>query len=99
MAIRDAAQEGALYGSTNPGNTTEVENRVKNSSDMLQGLAGAVSVSTTIIGDACTGNGIRVRVAYNSFPITMPFLGTILGRQTIGISASATNTILTPSCH
>jgi hypothetical protein len=29
----------------------------------------------------------------------MPFLGAVIGSQTVPLSASATDTILTPSCH
>jgi hypothetical protein len=110
MALREAAQEGALYGSTNPTETNSIEDRAMNSSSLVSELAStpdnglhhvqheAIDVQVSIIGAACSGNGIRVQVSYNQFPITMPFLGTILGRQDIPISASATDTILTPSC-
>jgi Flp pilus assembly protein TadG len=99
MAMRDAAQEGALYGSTNPTDDTGIYSRVHNSSDMMEGLSGSINISKQIIGTACSGNGIKISVSYNTFPITMPFLGAAIGSQTVKISASATNTILTPKCH
>ena len=102
MALRDAAQEGALYGSTTPTSTSDIEARVWNSSSLLQTLADDDSANTnvavTIIGSACTGNGIQVTVSYDNFPITMPFVGTIIGRQIVPISASITDTILSPAC-
>lgn len=103
MAIREAAQEGALYGSTNPTSTIGIQNRVYNSSNLLHGLStdltASTSVQTTISGDPCTGGAIRVQVNYSNFPLAMPFLGAVIGSQTIGISASATDTILSPACH
>jgi Flp pilus assembly protein TadG len=103
MALREAAQEGALYGSTDPTNSAEIVARVENASDTLENLsndAGAsMSTQVTILGSPCSGHGIRVRVSYANFPIAMPFLGAVIGSQTVPLSASATDTILTPSCH
>jgi Flp pilus assembly protein TadG len=103
MAIREAAQEGALYGSTNPTDTTGIGERVRNSSDALQNLyadpSATMGVQVTPIGPACTGNGLQVRVSYANFPLTTPFLGTLIGSQTVPISASVTDTILSPACH
>jgi hypothetical protein len=110
MAIREAAQEGALYGSTDPTATSLILERAENASDLIRDLAStpsdptdpsgpsAIDVQVEILGDACTGNGIKVTVTYDQFPITTPFLGTVLGRQTVPISSSATDTILTPPC-
>ncbi len=105
MALRDAAQEGSAYGSLNPTATAVIEDRVFGSSTMLQGLqaggggSSPIDVDVNIIGAACTGNGIEVRVTYNDFPLTMPFVGIFLGSQSIDISAVATDTILSPKCE
>ncbi len=99
MALRDSVQEGALYGSVNPTLTQEIKNHVLNSSDMIPDFIGNDDITVTVIGAACTGNGIRVSATYSSFPITMPFIGTVLGRQTIPISATVTDTILSPACN
>ena len=48
--------------------------------------------------DICHGNEIRVEVNYGNFPLTMPFIGTILGSQQIPLRASVRDTILTPAC-
>jgi len=48
--------------------------------------------------DICYGKEVMVQVNYDSFPITMPFLGTILGSQQIPLRASVRDTILTPAC-
>lgn len=100
MALRDAAQEGALYGSFNPTDTSGIRARIGNNSNMLSDLvsAGLVSSNVTHDGSPCTGEAIMVQVTYQNFPITMPFLGSILGRQAVDISARVTDTILAPAC-
>ncbi len=101
LALRDAVQDGALYGSLNPTDTTGIANRVVNSSDFVSGLwaEGVLTSPTSSVSEkACMGNGITVSVTYSNFPITMPFLGAILGTQSISLSASVTDTILAPPC-
>jgi Flp pilus assembly protein TadG len=99
MALRDSVQEGALYGSINPTLTQEIKNHVLDSSDMIPDLISSDDITVKVIGTACTGNGIRVTASYNDFPITMPFMGAVLGSQTIPISATVTDTILSPGCQ
>jgi len=76
----------------------------------LQALAdaGDVTVQTLINGtdcfsmspaNVCMGGAVSVRVSYGSFPLTMPFMGAILGTQTINLSAVVVDTILTPACQ
>ncbi len=111
--IRDAAQEGALYGSFNPGNKTEIENRARNispqgedeifSSPVDLTNSELVQVEVKTIGGSCQGatkneaNSVRVRVRFN-YPFLMPFIGTIIGSDTIPLTGSATNVILQPPC-
>jgi Flp pilus assembly protein TadG len=99
MALRDSVQEGALYGSINPTLTQEIKNHVLDSSNMIPDMIGSDDITVTIIGTACTGNGIQVTATYSDFPITMPFMGAVLGSQTIPISATITDTILSPACQ
>lgn len=98
MALRDAAQEGAQYASIHPTAISDIESRVRYGSDLLQSITDDIVIQVTVIGDPCTGNGIAVQVSYNNFPLTMPFLGAILGTQTITITTSVTDTILSPAC-
>lgn len=98
MALRDSVQEGALYGSINPTLTQEIRNHVLGSSNMIPNLIGNDDITVEVIGTACTGNMIRVSAEYDAFPITMPFIGTVIGSQTITIRASVTDTILSPGC-
>jgi hypothetical protein len=99
MALRDSVQEGALYGSINPTLTEEIKNHVLNSSEMIPDIVSSGNITVEVIGAPCTGNGLRVTAVYPDFPITMPFIGAALGRQTISISASVTDTILSPGCN
>ena len=98
LALRESAEEGALLGSTAPTNTAAIEARAVNSPDMVRGFNSDVNVQVNVLGVACTGNAISVTVTYSNFPITMPFIGAIIGSQTIPISATAINTILRPGC-
>jgi Flp pilus assembly protein TadG len=104
MALRDAAQEGAAYGSINPTATSTIEDRVFGSSTMLQSLRdqfgnnAPIDIQVNLIGSPCTGNGIELVVTYEDFPLSMPFVGAFIGSQTVDITASAANTILSPKC-
>ena len=110
IIIRDAAQEGAVYGSIAPKDNlttfqNEVEQRVKDSftdpsdSSNVPIDVTKLNVQTNIIGSTCAspGNGVKVRVEY-SVPVTMPFLGTVIGSQNMNMSATAENAILSPIC-
>lgn len=98
MAMREAAQEGALYGSLQPGNTSLIETRTLNTSNLIQGLSASLDVDITIGEPACTGSAITVSITYPNFPLTMPFLGAIMGSQSVPITASVTDTVLSPTC-
>jgi hypothetical protein len=65
---------------------------------MTPDMIASDDITVTLVGTACTGNGIRVTATYPDFPITMPFMGAILG-QTIPISATVVDTILSPACN
>jgi Flp pilus assembly protein TadG len=129
VQLRDAAQEAALYGSSNipmqvanPNTVpaavlTEIEDRARSASGSPVDLSNTSTVDVSIyINDtfvwknyaaqgsttsACENNGIRVVVAYKH-RIFMPFLAQILGKDpgdpTIPLSATVTDTILTPVC-
>lgn len=109
-AMRDAAQEGAAYGSIKPEEaikpeeTNEIINRVRNASTNPVNLSdpNLVQVQVALSGDscvdihcACEGNEVTVNVIYD-YPISMPFIGAIIGTQEITLNASVTDTILQP---
>jgi len=103
VTIRDAAQEGAIYGSINPTDTTGIQYRaVAAASDVLPQLT-INDVDVTINGDDCEGttsgspNSITVTITF-AHPITFPIVGPMIGSNTINLTARVTNTILQPTC-
>lgn len=101
LTLRDAAQEGAAYGSIDPTNEAEIKERVYNILERSNNIPNPrvnVNVDPDLIGPACLGNTIQLYVDYANFPLTMPFLGTILGRDTLSIHATVKDTILRPAC-
>jgi Flp pilus assembly protein TadG len=105
IAMRDAAQEGALYGSMNPDDTAEIESRVANAAGdgLIQTLydAGELDVTIAYSGAHCEGNGITITVAHdyslNWLPIGS-FISPFIGSDIIQLRAVVTDTILTPAC-
>ncbi len=101
MALRDAAQEGATYGSIYPGESAAIETRTRDTSRKPVDLTDTtkVFVDVRLLGAACAGNAIEVEVTYPEFELTTPLLSSILGSDTIPIRAKVTDTILTPPCQ
>jgi len=105
VALRDAAQEGALYGSINPTDTDGIRDRVKWSSNTPIDFSAFSDedIPVQIVGSDCEGltdgepNGVKVTVTYD-YILTMPFIGPILGTNKITLTASVTDTILTSAC-
>jgi hypothetical protein len=98
IAIRDAAQEGALVGSIDPDNDCAViTNRVQESSDFPVDLSDTsiIAIDCRLPANYCVGEEVGVTVSYDDFPLTMPFMGTLVGSQTVDISASITDTVVT----
>lgn len=100
MTLRDAAQEGAAYGSLFPADGTGIINRVRNATDAPIDMTSAdITVTATVVGgDACAGSGMRVDVNYENFPLTMPLFQAVMGRSTIPLHAWVTDEILRPPC-
>ncbi len=104
VAIRDAAQEAAVYASINAGDTSGIQwHAVAAANDVLQLTTGNVAVAFNN-GKSCEGssvsgvpNAVIVTVTF-SHPITFPFVAEMIGHTTIPLGASVTNTILTPRC-
>lgn len=105
VAMRDAAQEGALYGSMNPTDLGGIQTRVADSSGpgLVRDLfdSGELTVTITYTGAACEGNGITVTLQHdyslNWLPIGA-FIEPFIGRDFIRLRAAVTDTILTPPC-
>jgi hypothetical protein len=105
IAMRDAAQEAAAYGSIYPTHCDQIRERAwvaLNSSPSVEVTAlidGANCID--VVNDkmrACYGREIEVTLSDPAFPLTMPFIGTFLGGQTVSLEANITGTILRPPC-
>ena len=110
IQLRDAAQEGALYGSINPTLSSPIETRARGASSSPIVLTDTSKVTVVItaydkttsnpkaLAIACEGDGLTVKLIYNH-RIFMPFMSAALGgRSFIPLSAQVTDTILTPAC-
>jgi Flp pilus assembly protein TadG len=114
VQLRDAAQEGALYGSMNPYidsngdgkftpleavNQPGIESRVRAASSSPINLADTTNVLVVATGDGsyCEGHAVQVTVSFTHH-IFMPFIPQLIGRTEIPLSASVTDTILSPIC-
>ena len=99
IAVREAAEEGALHGALYPEDHSGIDDRVRTSSSTPVDLTdeATVSIQHVNIGSACAGNLIRVTVVH-TFNLAMPFVGVILGSQEFPLSATATATVLRPGC-
>ena len=109
VQLRDAAQEGALFGSMQPGNAPGIEARIRGASDSPINLAdtGLVAIDLQIDGQpiadaiaagiACEGHGMEVTVSFDH-QIFMPFMPQLLGTSALPLNATVTDTILSPVC-
>ena len=106
VQLRDAAQEGALFGSLDPTNLGGITARIKSASSTPIDLWNDPNVSininhieggTTVEAEHCEGHGLQVETSYRH-NISMPFLSEFIGSTTIPINVQATNVILLPQC-
>ncbi len=105
VQLRDAAQEGALYGSINPpanaGDTakkTAIENRAKSASSSPIDLMNDTKVDVKVLvtdGKYCEGGSLQVTIKY-PHKVFMPFMSTFIGPERM-LEATVTDTILTPA--
>ena len=107
VQLRDAAQEGALFGSMDTSNAANIETRVRGASSSPIDLADISKVTVAInatdkdsgasipVTGACEGDGLEVVVSYNHI-IFMPFIPQLIGSNTIPLNAHVTDTVLTP---
>lgn len=97
LSLRDAAAEGAAYGSIHPSDTSGIIDRVVGESPVGVVDWSSSTVTPTILVKSCEGGGIRVTVQYN-YTLLTPFIGAIVGSQTMPLTATVVNTILSPVC-
>jgi hypothetical protein len=104
--MRDAAQEGVVYASIYPDACNQTTERVRkslynadpNEVIITVEVNGVICTSATAM-DACANKEVRVTVDQPEYALTMPFLGSIIGSQTIHVSASMSGTIIRPPCQ
>ena len=103
--LRDAAQEGAVYGAINPQDCAGIYSRAR--SPLANSSEGSIDVDVKMngvecnsapIGSACSGQAIEVIVTQPNFPLTTPILGVFLGTEHLKLVSSITGTILRPPC-
>jgi hypothetical protein len=100
VQLRDAAQEGALYGSMYPYDTVSIEKRVRGASQTPIDLSQPeVEIFTSYPdGSLCEGNGIKVSVVYHH-KIFMPFIPQLFGQEIILLNGEVVDTILNQDCN
>lgn len=105
MAMRDAAQEGTVYATIYPTACNQTIERVRKS--LVNADPNQVLVTVTVNGvlcssatatDACANKEVKVTVEQPNYQITMPFLGSVLGGQSIHLTAAMTGTVIRPPC-
>ncbi|RPI26919.1 MAG: pilus assembly protein [Chloroflexota bacterium] len=107
VALRDAAQEGAIYGSFCPRHVNNMYARARQSSTDPVDLQNTTNIVVTchyiidgVEQSTCTGaiqpgrDSLKIIVTFNNFEITTPLLGSILGSQTLPLRAEVIDTIL-----
>ena len=107
IALNDAAQEGALYGSMNPTEITTIKARVRDSSTAPIDLTDTTNVNINVTypeTEVCAGfdgtgeaYGIKVEVTF-LFNFSMPLITEIVNSDTITLGANSIHTILYPPC-
>ena len=95
LSLRDAAQEGALYGSLAPPDTTGIRARVREASSWPVDFSGFTDdqIEVNITGPACAGSEIKVTLEMD-FVLVAPFIS----GNVLPLAAEARDTILQPSC-
>lgn len=90
VQLRDAAQEGALYGSFCQ-DETQISARARSASDSPLDLH-SVNVQVLVENDGFEGGGIRVTLVY-PHKVIMPFIDKFTGEY-IDLNATVVDTIL-----
>jgi hypothetical protein len=100
LSLRDAAQEGAAYGSIAPADEGAIEDRICNASNFISNLCenNELDIQINTPGLRCINYPVEVIITYAEFPIVVPFSSTFIGDQGITLRARAIDTILSPSC-
>ncbi len=105
VTLRDAAQEGAVYGAINPQDCAGIYTRTR--APLANSNEGSIDVDVKMSGtgcndaplaSACSGQQIEVIVTQPDFPLVTPILGVFIGTEHLKLESSVTGTILRPNC-
>lgn len=96
LAMRDAAQEGAVYGSIEP--TGDINKRVQDNLPAYESFSTTVTFEDlhSSIPNICSGDKVSVTVS-TLFGVRMPLIGIFTG-GTLPLSATIKDTVLAPPC-
>lgn len=107
ITLHDAVQEGVTYAQICPADTSGIRARLQESAsdpvDLADLQVGDISICITSPGsDVCgasvsRGNEVTVGAHYDHV-LTTPFIGTLVGSQTIELRADAREKILRTDC-
>jgi len=103
VALRDAAGEGAYYGSIHPTwhasgdnpNPNNIEYRVKQSAPSGGLINWSLATVSVDAPDTSPSELIKVTIAYD-YTLVTPFVGALVGSQTVQIKASSVAEIISP---
>ena len=111
VQLRDAAQEGAIYGAINPG--TENAAAIQKAEAAIRAHVRAASTSPIdlsdpsvvpdenitieVTGGRCEGEAITVGINFDH-RVFLPFISDLIGSNFIPVRVSVTDTVLLPLC-
>lgn len=108
FVLQDAAEEGIVFGTSFPTDCNQIFDRIHNNIDnqinnnntiidvRIEDDAGVFQTCYAIpFEQVYAGKLMRIKIT-NDFPLTMPFLGTIIGGQTIPLTITTNGVILRP---
>jgi hypothetical protein len=103
IQMRDAAQEGASFGSVFPTYCVQMEDRALNNLQDPSGFVVHINIDNTDCyeatdAQACLGHLVTVTITQPNFAIGMPLIGAFIG-QTLSLSASSNDTIIRTPCR
>ena len=102
LSMRNAAQEGVTFGTVYPTHCNQIYDRAfftLNDPDLQVNVKINGATCNPFDANACYNNTLEVVVENPAYPLTMPFIGTFLGTQTIDLRTSVSSKIVRPQCH
>ena len=105
VTMRDAAQEGALYGSINPDDMDGMKDRaIAAASDLIIIAEDDITITpsqpTKLCEGSTSGNPHTLTVMIErDQPVFTPLVAVMIGTDTIKLRAEITDTILLPVCE